>query len=114
MNLVLFAILSLTPIFLREYVIFDNWIKNEAIPSGTQTTFSDTRPTYIIMHFFISFNPKTVHLYNITEYKGTSPFQNNKNEQGNFVLTTIPIKRNKKFINAINKGNLFMIAVREL
>lgn len=44
-------------------------------------------------------------------------FENNKenkkqivyvstDEQGNFVLTTIPIKRNKKFINAINKGNI--------
>ena len=27
-------------------------------------------------------------------------------EQGNFVLTIIPVKRNKKFINAINKGNI--------
>ena len=34
----------------------DNWIKVEAIPNGTETTFSDTRLNNIITHFAPNFN----------------------------------------------------------
>ena len=44
----------------------DNWIKVEAIPNGTETTFSDTRLNNIITHFAPNFKPKT---YNETLYQ---------------------------------------------
>lgn len=44
----------------------DNWIKVEAIPNGTETTFSDTRLNNIITHYAPNFKPKT---YNETLYQ---------------------------------------------
>lgn len=99
MNLVLFATPSLTPIFFLGGVCnFDNWLKEKSSAKAWNTSTVTTKgmlfsqnPTDIIMHFFISFNPKTVHLYNITKYKGTFYFPNNKN------LETKQKSSNKKY-----------------
>ncbi len=61
----------------------DNWIKVEAIPNGTETTFSDTRLNNIITHYAPNFKPKT---YNETLYQSavTAGAETSADNQGTF------------------------------